>query len=168
MLSSLLKNKTDNPFIQLFRYTLVGGLAFAVDFSALFFGTEFLGLHYLWSAVVAFLLGFLTNYLLSIVWVFDHRAVQNKFLEVSIFALLGIIGVGMNELFIYLGTELAGMHYLASKLVATGATYLWNFASRKIILFQRSASTEETTGHPAGGTELLAIPAVLAEQGSDS
>jgi putative flippase GtrA len=167
MLSSVLKNKTDNTFIQLFRYTLVGGLAFGVDFSALFFCTEFLGIHYLWSAVVGSVLGFLTNYLLSVLWVFDHRAVQNRLLEAFLYALLGIVGLGINELFLYLGTELAGIHYLASKVVSTGATYLWNFASRKIILFPRSASPLETTAYPAARTELFAIPVVVVEPGSD-
>jgi putative flippase GtrA len=167
MLNSLLKNKTDNTLIQLFRYTLVGGLAFAVDFSALFFCTEFLGIHYLVSAVIAFLLGLLANYLFSIVWVFDQRAVQNKLLEVSIFALLGIIGLGMNELLLYVGTELVGMHYLASKLVATGITYLWNFMSRKIILFQRSVTAVHGLATPAVGTQRFAIPAVVAEPSSD-
>ncbi len=167
MLSTLLKNETSNTLIQLFRYTLVGGLAFAVDFGSLFVCTEFFGIHYLLSAAIAFLLGLTANYLLSIIWVFNQRAVKNKLLEFYIFALLGIVGLGINELLIYVCTEFASMHYLFSKLVATGAAFLWNFASRKTILFQRSAPKAETTASQTGRTKRFAIHAVSAEHVSD-
>jgi len=47
---------------QFAQYVLVGGLAFVVDFTALFVLTDYFGLHYLVSASLAFLLGLITNY----------------------------------------------------------------------------------------------------------
>jgi len=54
----------------------------------------------------------------------------------SIFALVGGIGLGLNEVFLWLFTEMFAYHYLVSKLFSTGFVYLWNFAARKILLFR--------------------------------
>jgi len=43
MIERLLKSRTDNTLIQLFRYTFVGGVAFIVDFGLLFILTDFFG-----------------------------------------------------------------------------------------------------------------------------
>lgn len=132
---SLLRGSTDRIAVQLFRYTLVGGLAFAVDFSVLFLLTHFVGAHYLTSATIAFALGLATNYAISVMWVFDRRALQSRSAEFVVFAVLGIVGLGLNDLTMYLLTGWLGLHYLVSKIVATVATYAWNFGSRKILLF---------------------------------
>jgi putative flippase GtrA len=138
-LIALFAGRTDNTLVQLVRYTFVGGLAFAVDFGALFVLTRFVGLHYLVSAAIAFGLGLATNYVISVVWVFDQRVMQNRWAEFLVFAGLGVVGLGLNELGMYALTDLVGLHYLGSKVVSTVLTYGWNFASRKLLLFSRPA-----------------------------
>ena len=73
---------------QLFRYTLVGGLAFVVDFGTLALLTERLGIHYLHAAAISFVLGLSINYGLSVFWVFDKHRLDNRFREFAIFSLL--------------------------------------------------------------------------------
>jgi len=135
MIEKLLKDRSDNIFIQLFRYTFVGGVSFIVDFGTLFIFTEFLKIYYLVSAMLSFLLGLITNYILSINWVFNKRAFKNKWSEFEIFAVIGIVGLGLNELFIYFFTEQVHFYYLLSKIFSTIIVYIWNFFSRKYILF---------------------------------
>ena len=132
----LFKGNTNNTLIQLFRYTFVGGVAYVVDFGLLYSLTEFLNLHYLISAAISFILGLITNYILSIAWVFSKRKLNSKPLEFVIFTSVGIIGLGLNELFIWFFTEWVHFHYLVSKLVSTVFVYLWNFVARKYILFR--------------------------------
>ena len=136
MITKLLKDRTDNTFIQLFRYTFVGGIAFIVDFSMLFVFTEIFSIYYLISAAIAFLLGLTTNYFLSIFWVFHKHTINNRWYEFGVFALIGIVGLGLNEFFIWFFTEHIHFHYLLSKIVSTVFVYLWNFFARKFILFR--------------------------------
>ena len=44
----LLKTPTDNIAVQLIRYGIVGGTAFAADFGSLYTLTEYAGVHYHW------------------------------------------------------------------------------------------------------------------------
>ncbi len=133
----IFREKTDNTLFQLIRYTFVGGFAFIVDFGTLFLLTEYLNLHYLISAAIAFILGLVTNYFLSIGWVFTRHSVSDKRIEFIVFALIGLAGLGLNELFLWLFTDLAGMYYLISKILTAVLVYLWNFFVRKLILFNK-------------------------------
>ena len=137
MLNKLFIEKTDNTLIQLFRYTFVGGIAFIADFISLYLLTEFAGLHYLYSAAIAFTLGLIINYVLSILWVFKSRTVDKKIIEIIIFAIIGIIGLGLNEVMIWFFTDKISIFYLHSKLISTAIVYFWNFLARKYLLYNK-------------------------------
>jgi len=132
---SFILSKSDKTSIQLLRYGIVGGIAYSVDFGFLFFLTEFIKIHYLVSAAIAFILGLLTNYVLSILWVFPKRTLADKRIEFLIFSIIGLIGLGLNEVIIWFFTELIHFHYLISKLFSTVVVFFWNFLARKKILF---------------------------------
>jgi len=121
----------------LLRYTVVGGVAFLVDFGVLTLLTEVAGFHYLISAALSFLLGLVTNYTLSVIWVFPRHRLGRRWAEFSIFGLIGLVGLGLNEIIMWGLTEKTGAHYLASKLVSTAIVYLWNFFVRKFALFNK-------------------------------
>ena len=121
---------------QFVRYGFVGGLAFSIDLVALFALTEFLGIHYLVSAVVAYLLGLVVNYLLSIRWVFSSRNVKDPRMEFVVFTLLGIVGLLLNELFIWGFAELLLLHYMVSRVLSAFITFPTKFVLRKLLLFR--------------------------------
>ncbi len=141
MLDKLIKDRTDSTLIQLFRYTFVGGFAFVVDFGTLFVLTEFAGMHYLASATVAFALGLLTNYAISVVWVFSRSRFSSRWIEFAVFGGIGLVGLGINDGCMWTLTELAGAHYMLSKVGSTTIVYLWNFFARKYLVF--SGATDE-------------------------
>ena len=131
------KEKTDNTFLQLFRYTFVGGLAFAVDFGTLYILTAYLNVHYLISAGIAFIGGLIINYILSVKWVFNNRIMKNRLLEFLLFTLIGLVGLALNELFMWVLTDLFMIYYMLSKMITTFFVYFWNFFARKFIIFHQ-------------------------------
>ena len=136
MIKRLLRHKTENSYIELFRYILVGGIAFIADFSSLFIFTDVLKIYYLISAALAFLIGSVVNYTLSITWVFSKRTLRSRQLEFSIFLIIGVIGLGINEFIIWFFTEHIHFHYLVSKIFSAGIVLMWNFSARKFLLFR--------------------------------
>jgi putative flippase GtrA len=132
----LLKDQTNKTRIQLFRYLFVGGAAFIIDFLSLYILTDFFGIYYLISAAIAFILGLFVNYFLSISWVFNKRKLNNRTFEFGIFALIGIVGLGLNEVFIWFFTQELQIYYLLSKIFATVIILFWNFFVRKFLLFR--------------------------------
>ncbi|MFW5395813.1 MAG: putative flippase GtrA [Candidatus Accumulibacter regalis] len=120
---------------QFAQYVCVGGLAFGVDIAALFLLTEKVGFHYISSASIAFVLGLATNYILCVAVVFDYRALQNRAHEFVIFSLIGVAGLLLNNLLIFLFTEFLGFYYLVSKAGAAVFILFFNFFLRRLWLF---------------------------------
>jgi len=120
---------------QFIRYLYVGGLSFLVDFTCLYYLTEHIGMHYLISATLAFSLGLTTSYLLCLAWVFDFRRMPNRWHEFMVFSAIGLFGLVLNNLLLWLLTEYAGLYYLVSKIIATAAILFFNFSLRRWLLF---------------------------------
>ena len=139
-MAKLLKHEADSTHVQLFRYMFVGGAAFIVDFGSLFILTQYFGIYYLVSAAIAFVLGLAANYALSISWVFNRRTLENRTLEFGVFTFIGIIGLGLNELFIWFFTSEIGFYYLISKIISAIIILFWNFFARKFTLFRQNFS----------------------------
>lgn len=130
---------------QFSRYVLVGGLAFLVDFICLYWLTDHLGLHYLLSATLSFVLGLVSNYLMCLAWVFDVRRLSSRSNEFAIFSLIGVAGLLLNNLVLFALTDGAGIHYLASKVCAAALVLFFNFYLRRTLLFSRPPTS------PLGG-----------------
>ena len=138
LLHRLFVYKTNNLLIQLIRYTIVGGLAFIVDFGLLFLLTEYFGLYYILSATCSFLAGLLVNYYISTAWVFEST-IKSKQLEFTLFSLIGVVGIGLNDLLIWTFTEKFHIYYMLSKLITAILVYLWNFLGRKYLVFSKQS-----------------------------
>lgn len=134
LLYKLFIEKTNDIKIQLFRYLFVGGFAAVVNIGALYIFTEVFNLYYLISNVLGFILGLITNYLLSKWLVFAKESQVNKALEFFIYALIGVVGLGFDTLFMWLFTT-AGLYYMISKVISTVLVFIWNFFARKGLYF---------------------------------
>ena len=135
IIQKYLLEKTDNGFIQFLRYCFVGGLAFLVDYGMLYVLSDLISLHYIIAASVAFIAGLVVNYFLSTRWVFSGAKLTNKRREFIVFALIGVVGLFLTDLLMYVLTDKVGFHYLISKLVTAAIVLFWNFIARKVILF---------------------------------
>ena len=133
IVSTVLLQKSDNIYVQFFRYLFVGGTAAVVDVGSLYFLTSRFGLYYLVSAAIAFLLGIVTNYVLSIVWVFRSSGKMKK--EILLFVLIGVSGLILNETIMYGLVSILALFYLAAKLISTAVIMVWNFGLRKKFVF---------------------------------
>lgn len=119
---------------QIRRFLVVGGTAFLIDFGTLWLLTEAAGINYLLSNVISFTISVVYNYLLSTLWVFGCSKTKSKSFEAIVFIVLSIIGLGINQLLMYVAVELFYLNYLLSKIGATGVVMVFNFITRKRLL----------------------------------
>ena len=127
-------SQTNAPALEFGRYFAVSLIALAVDVAILFAAAKFM--HYLVAATLGFVAGSMVSYLLATRWAFRRRRFDDReHTEFAVYALVGVFGLGINDLVIYLAVGLAGSHLLLGKLLAAGTTFFFNFAIRKRVLF---------------------------------
>jgi putative flippase GtrA len=125
------KNKEN--FGQFIRYALVAIAAFAVDFYLLFFFTQYLHIFYMLSATFSFLLSSIVSYKLSTKWVFGGRSKFPIIAELTIFTIITLISLGLNDLLLWFITEKLRVFYLLSKIIVSLLVFFWSFFSRRYL-----------------------------------
>lgn len=123
-------------FHEFIRYGVASLVALTADIGSLWLLTDIFGFSYLLSGALAFTIGLIAIYFLSVYWVFEKRAVGSRTAEFAIFALIGLVGLGFNEAILYVLTSLFGVYYLVSKIASVLVVFSWNFAARKWVLFR--------------------------------
>lgn len=127
-----------NLFSQLIKFGLVGGIAFLIDYGIIVFLTEVFKIPSLISAAISFTVSVIFNYIASVKWVFDVDKEKNsKTKELVVFILLSIVGLGINELIMWIMDKKFGIYYMISKIVATIVVMCYNFITRKLFLEKR-------------------------------
>lgn len=122
-------------FNQLIKFGLVGGIAFIIDYGVMIFLTELFKIPSLISAAISFTVSVIFNYIASVKWVFDvDKEKNNKTKELIIFIFLSVIGLGINELIMWIMDKEFGIYYMISKIVATIVVMCYNFITRKLFL----------------------------------
>ena len=133
-MNALFRDETTNGFIQFFRYIFVGGIAFVAVAGALWLCEKFM--HYLIAAAIAFVFGLVVNYVLSVCFVFSgNERKTGRAAEFIIYGIIGVIGLGLTELIMWLFTDVIGLYFLLSKIVAAAIVLVWNFVARKKIIY---------------------------------
>ncbi|MBD8915561.1 MAG: GtrA family protein [Pseudobutyrivibrio sp.] len=140
---------------QILKFGVVGIISFIVDFVITMAVSTLLrtsvGMTTSQAALVGAFFGFvisvIVNYILSMKYVFERREDLDRKKEFTIFVVLSVIGLGINELIILFCIDLvyanwAWLHNLigatlataGAKIVATAVVMVYNFVTRKIFL----------------------------------
>jgi len=139
---------------EIFRFLIVGGIATIIDFFVMSLFIYFINtnafpnfwqvflsgkqLSPTWVVVVGTGLGFtislLFNYILSCMFVFQTNTTEkNKFIK---FTLLSLVGLGIHLLGMYIFYDLCGMNEWIIKIILTFVVLIFNYITRKKIIFR--------------------------------
>ena len=136
-----MKSKLTKDLIKQFlKFGIVGFLAFCIDYSVFLLLTNVFGVYYLVSSTISFILSVTFNYICSMRYVFVGRADQTRVQQFIIFFILSVLGLGLNQLVLWLCVGVAAIPAWVGKLVATFIVMVFNFITRKIFLEERSQS----------------------------
>ena len=119
---------------QMMKFGIVGLIAFVIDYGLMVLLTQAFGVFYLVSATISFTVSVIFNYFASMRYVFTHKEGMSRRREFTIFVVLSVIGLILNNVFMWVGTSLMGITYLITKLVATFLVTIFNFVTRKKFL----------------------------------
>ncbi len=130
---------------EFMRYLVVGGTAFLVDLGILTLTKNFIFYSLgetgtLIATACGFIAGLIYNYILSIFFVFEKSKEKVKGKQLKsflVFAIIGVIGLGLTMLGMHIGITIFGDKYYAIiKVFVAGVVLIWNYVGRKILIFR--------------------------------
>ena len=119
---------------QFAKFAVVGFASLAVDYALLLVLVEWMHIDLLFSTTVSFIASVIVNYALSMRFVFEHKEDMSRKREFTIFAILSAIGLGLNDLYMFVGVTFLSIGYQAMKAIATFLVTWYNYFSRRFFL----------------------------------
>ncbi len=119
---------------QIFKFGIVGGICFLIDYIILFICTDIFNIYYLISSIISFTISTIFNYILSVKWVFNVKRQNEKKKNFIIFVTFSVIGLILNQIIMWFGVEILSIYYMITKIISTIIVMVFNFITRKIFL----------------------------------
>jgi len=116
------------------KFCLVGFSGLIVDFGSTWILKEKFKINKYYANSAGFILAATSNYMLNRYWTFHSESTRIATEYIS-FITISVIGLGLNNLVVYLLTEKVKFNFYLSKLFAVGAVTLWNFTMNYLITF---------------------------------
>ncbi len=162
-LSASLFRPTDSTALQVPRALVVSVLALGLDCLVLGLLVDLGKWHHVPAATVSFLLGGVVQYVLCSWWVFP-TAPRNAVIGFTAFTLLSLGGLAITDGVIWFlsahwpaSLALADSTKLAlEKGVAVIPAFVWNFSSRKYLLFRQQCA-DQPAAVPAGAEPTIPV-----------
>ena len=119
-------------FWEVFRFLVVGGSCFLLEYFLLFALTEFVGFDPLISAPIAFTVSLIVNYILCVYVVFHAENQTGR--QMFFFILTSIMGLGINQLVLWCCIDIIGIWYMFAQGIASAIVMIWNCFTKRYIL----------------------------------
>ena len=121
--------------LRFIRFGIVGAGGMVVDFGITWLCKEKLR----WNKYVSNSLGFVTaatnNYIWNRLWTFQSQSAEVAREYLSFFG-IAVVGLGLNNLVIYILHGRLHLNFYLSKLIAIGVVTIWNFSMNYVITFR--------------------------------
>jgi len=121
--------------MRIIKYFFVGGIAAVVDIGFFSLFASYLGWPWIPVSIATFILATLTNYFLSIQFIFESGSRHKKHAEVIGVFIVSAFALLVNQLILYIAIELFNLHLIFSKIIATGVVFFWNYYGRSKFIF---------------------------------
>lgn len=121
-------------FEQFVRFMGVGCVSAIGHYGLLIVLVQAAGVAAVPASAAGALLGAWINYSLN--YRFTFKSSKRHAESVTKFAIVAAIGLLLNTLFMWLGVELFGIHYLVSQIITTVLVMIWSFGANRFWTFQ--------------------------------
>jgi putative flippase GtrA len=129
-------SKIIGTIIKMIQFGCVGGLMVILNVEIIYLLTSILGIYYLISAILSYLMLTALSFFLNEKWTFnsvaDH-AHEKLWHRLASYYLVSLSGMSINIIILFLLTNFENVYYLYSSIIASCSVFFWNFFVNKKI-----------------------------------
>jgi putative flippase GtrA len=110
----LFVHQTSHSLVQLIRYGLVVGIAAPIDLGGYILLHQAFHVYYVAAATISFTASLIVNYFLSVAWVWTNHTGRQRHIDATIFAVIGLVGLGLTDVIVFACTDAARLNYIVT------------------------------------------------------
>ena len=122
---------------RIIRFIISGSIGAATDLLLLWFLTRIVGIWYLTSAVIAFVLSFIVSFFLQKLWTFKNREMEKIHIQAGAYLLITLCNLGINTLLVYAFVQYFSFHYLIAQVFASIIIAFESFFAYRELVFKK-------------------------------
>ena len=122
---------------QFLRFVLAGVFAFAINLVALYFFTDIVGIYYLISTILAFLISFSVSFTLQKFWTFQDNSRDHLHIQLPLYLGMQLTNITLNAALMFVFVEYLHVWYLYSQAVISLALAAAIFFINKKYIFKK-------------------------------
>jgi len=126
---------------KMIQFGSVGGLMIILNVELLYLLTRFLGMYYVISAILSYLLLTALSFFLNEKWTFNsvtshtQKKLWHRFVS---YYLVSFSGMSLNIIILFLLTDFGKVFYLYSSIIASFSVFFWNFSLNTTITWREN------------------------------
>lgn len=120
--------------IKMGKFGIVGFIGMCVDFFVTWLLKEKLRLNKYVANSIGFTCAVINNFYINLKWTFQVSG-QNTNIYLIKFILISIVGLGLNNMFVYIFNERLSLNFYVSKALAVVCVFAWNFSANNYFNF---------------------------------
>ena len=123
-------------FLKLFKFCVVGFSGMIIDFGTTWLLKEKIKINKYIANSCGFILAASSNYFWNRIWTFKsyNNRIGTEYLS---FFIISLIGLGLNNLIIWILSDKMKLNFYLSKIIAIGLVTLWNFGMNFFFTFHK-------------------------------
>lgn len=121
------------------RFLISGAVAAVADIGSLYLLTDFIGLWYLNSAILAFMISLVVSFSLQKFWTFNDQRIDSEIVRKQglAYIMLAIVNLLANTSLMYVFVDVLKWHYLVSQIIAGILIAISSFLIYRNFIFKR-------------------------------
>lgn len=122
---------------QLFRYLVSGITSNLTELILLYMFTQYFGVWYIFSLMLAFTISFWVSFLLQKFWTFQDKKTHRVHIQASSYLIVSLANLTFNIAALYVLVQFFGIWYMLAQISIIGAIAVSNFLLYKFVIFKK-------------------------------
>lgn len=125
--------------LKVVRFCISGGVSSILGFTILYVFTEYIGIWYLLSSVMSFIICDIFSFILKKFWVFEEKDIKEARLQIFLYFVLSMMYLITNTILMFISVEYMHIQYIISQVIIIFILLMPNyFITQKIFIVQKT------------------------------
>ncbi len=123
------------------KYVIAGGTAAIVNIAFLYLFTDIIGIYYLISTTIAFIIAYFVSFYLQKFWTFRDNSKDQLARQMSVYFIVGLANLAVNDAGMYILVDWVKLYHILAQIIMGALIAISSFLIYKYMIFKESVKS---------------------------